>query len=132
MKLAAYVDGSCSPNPGRGAYGVVIIDEEEGREICRFTGVEESSTNNRVEILGAIRAAYLMPSDVPTTIYSDSSLVVNTMSLNWKRNHNTDLWDTLDKAIKGKKISFVWVKGHNGSKFNEIANTIAREATKKP
>jgi len=132
MRLAAYVDGSCSPNPGHGAYGVVIIDEEDNREICRFTGTEANSTNNRVEILAAIRAAILMPSDVSTTIYSDSTLVVNTMSLNWKRNNNRDLWDALDKAVKGKKISFIWVKGHNGSKFNEIANTIAREASKKP
>ena len=132
MKLAAYVDGSCSPNPGFGAYGVVIIDEEDNREICRFTGTEENSTNNRVEILAAIRAAILLPSDIATTIYSDSTLVVNTMSLYWKRNNNVDLWDQLDKAVKGKQIKFSWVKGHNGNPYNEIANTIAREASKKP
>lgn len=59
------------------------------------------------------------------TIYSDSMYVIGTMTLNYKRNKNVDLWEQLDKLVLNKKIDFKHVKGHNGNKFNTLCDTLA-------
>ncbi|MSQ17431.1 MAG: ribonuclease HI, partial [Dehalococcoidia bacterium] len=62
-------------------------------------------------------------------LYSDSSLVINTMTKGWKRNKNQDLWEHLDRLARGKQITWKWVRGHNGTPGNELADSIAsREA----
>ena len=64
------------------------------------------------------------------TIWSDSMYVIGTMSLNWKRNKNNDLWEKLDILVKDCNINWQHTKGHVGNKYNELCDTFAVEASK--
>ncbi len=120
MKIQVYTDGSCLGNPGPGAWAYPI--RVEGKEI-RNQGGEPYTTNNRMELTAVIEALkYLQehhPSEIELDIYSDSTWVISTLTKNWKRKKNLDLWDALMPYLFEKKISWNWVRGHNGHKENE-------------
>ena len=95
--IKIYTDGACSVNPGMGGWGAIIIFESgEEKEI---SGSELETTNNRMEITAVIKSLELeeLRNDDKVKIYSDSTYVINTITKNWKRNANNDLWDQLDK-----------------------------------
>jgi ribonuclease HI len=134
MKIKIYTDGSCLGNPGPGGWAYLI--ETEGEKI-RGQGGEPGTTNNRMEMLAAIEGLKTIQKRFPEAesvdLYSDSSLLINTMSKNWKRKMNTDLWDELIPLVKGRKITWNWVRGHNGHPQNEDCDVRAqREAGKQP
>lgn len=100
-----------------------------------ISGGEPRTTNNRMELMAAIKGLeaaemaidHLPPQEI--VIYSDSQYLINTMTKGWKRNANLDLWERLDRLVKGQKVTWKWVRGHNGTPGNELADTIAsREA----
>lgn len=129
-KYTVYSDGGCSVNPGgRGGYGAIIIDDEGN--ITQLSEGFMASTNNRMELMGAIASLSLIPKGAKVDFYSDSKYVVDTMLHNYSRNKNVDLWSQLDNAVKGKKIKYMWVRGHNGDKFNEICDKLATAAMNK-
>lgn len=128
--IKIYIDGACQPNPGHGGWAVLVLDENNN-EIERLTGNVKHTTNNRMEITAAAKALTLIPDGTEATIYSDSTLVVNTLSLGWKKNLNHDLWDIVDNNLLGKNVSWVWVKSHNGHRWNEVVNKMAQEAIKR-
>ncbi len=126
--IKIYTDGACSVNPGMGGWGAVIIFESgEQKEI---SGSELETTNNRMEITAVIQSLELdeLKNDDKVKIYSDSTYVINTITKNWKRNANNDLWDQLDKLLEKRIVEWEWVKGHSGNKFNEIADNLAVSA----
>ena len=90
-----YTDGSCSGNPGPGGWAAVI--EHDG-EKTRLSGGERSTTNNRMEIMAAIKGLEAAPPGATAVIHSDSEYLVKTMTKGWKRNVNRDLWEQLDLA----------------------------------
>ena len=90
-----YTDGSCSGNPGPGGWAAVI--EHDG-EKSRLSGGERSTTNNRMEIMAAIKGLEAAPPGATAVIHSDSEYLVKTMTKGWKRNVNRDLWEQLDLA----------------------------------
>jgi len=134
-----YTDGACSGNPGPGGYGAVLIYGEHRKE---FSGYEQSTTNNRMEIMGAIIAleALKMPCQVDLT--SDSRYVVDAIEkgwvVRWKQNNwmrnkkepalNVDLWERLLPLLEKHTVTFHWVKGHAGHPENERCDTLARAA----
>lgn len=143
--IAVYTDGSCSGNPGRGGWGAVIL--ADGTE-KRMSGGEKLTTNNRMELMGAIEALEAILDDRnlrnrPVTMYCDSQYVKNgiqTWIKGWKKNgwltsnkepvKNQDLWVELDETVQQLSIEWKWVKGHAGNKYNEICDELAVAAGK--
>ncbi|MEM9233143.1 MAG: homoserine kinase [Pseudomonadota bacterium] len=138
--IEIYTDGACSGNPGPGGWGVLI--KESGKE-RRLSGGAPATTNNRMELMGAIEALKAFPEGTALTLYTDSTYVkngINSWIAGWKRNgwktasrkpvKNQDLWETLDSLTSSRAVTWKWVKGHAGDPGNEEADRLAREGLK--
>ena len=123
VKVRIFTDGGCDPNPGRGGYGAVLIAANGTRK--ELFGGFLLTTNNRMEMMGAIRAleALKVPCDVDLT--SDSEYLVKTMTLGWKKKKNKDLWDRLETLCAKHQVAFTWVRGHTGHPENELCDELA-------
>lgn len=135
--ITIYTDGACSGNPGVGGWGAVLFYKEHYKEIC---GGQKDTTNNRMELQAVIEAIKLIKKTQPIIVYTDSKYVQNGISEwihSWKKNgwknaekkpiKNVDLWKTLDELVLNHTITWKWVKGHAGDKYNEIADALARK-----
>lgn len=125
-----FTDGGASPNPGPGACAWLIQRPDgEREEGARYL---ESTTNNRMELLGVIEGLGRIPPTARVTVYSDSRYVqqgISSWIINWKRKGwktatgsavlNRDLWEQLDALATGRTIRWLWVRGHAGQPENE-------------
>jgi len=149
-RIAIFVDGSCLGNPGLGGWGVVIMREDAlGQVIKRRerSGYEvNETTNNRMEMTAACVALESLGSvtDEPIILYCDALNIPNTMNRElakwkakgWKRGNyapvkNRDLWERLERAAQGRRVTWEWVRGHNGTKHNERAHKLAKSASRR-
>jgi len=136
-RVIIYTDGGSSGNPGPGGYGVVQIYNDKVKEL---SGGFRYTTNNRMELMGVIVALReLEHRNLPVTLFTDSSYVVNGINRgwakSWRKNNwvksdrqpalNPDLWAELLDLIEKLDITFVWVKGHAGNKYNERCDELA-------
>ncbi|HEY8693394.1 MAG TPA: ribonuclease HI [Chloroflexota bacterium] len=134
-----YSDGACSGNPGPGGWGVIILSPDGRRQ--ELSGCEPHTTNNRMELMGVLQGLSAVPSDTAVTVFSDSQYVVNggrTWLDGWKRKGwktagktevmNRDLWESIDAERSRLRLSWEWIRGHNGHVLNERADTLARKA----
>jgi len=132
-----FTDGACRGNPGPGGWGVLL---RYGQQEKNLYGGEKETTNNRMELMAAIKGlqALSRPSDVILT--TDSKYVMHGITewiTNWKKRgwktankkpvKNVDLWQLLDSEIQLHKIDWQWVKGHSGHRENEIADELANK-----
>jgi ribonuclease HI len=138
-KVTIYTDGACSGNPGPGGYGVVLIYGKHRKEM---SGGFRLTTNNRMEIMGAIEGLKALKEPCEATIITDSKLLINTMTKGWaqrwrrngwiKRNKervlNIDLWTRLLELCDYHRVNFAWTQGHSGDPENERCDKLAREA----
>lgn len=133
-----YTDGACSGNPGRGGYGAVLLYKEHRKEI---SGFEADTTNNRMELRAAIEALRTLKKSSEVKIYTDSKYVMEGITkwiFGWKKNgwksankkpiKNIDLWQDLDAEVAKHRTTWIWVRGHDGNYFNEVADRLARDA----
>lgn len=133
-----YTDGSCLGNPGPGGYGIVI---EYGKHHKELSAGFRLTTNNRMEMLAAIKALEALNQPCEVTLTSDSQYLKDGIQKwihNWKRNgwrtaakkpvKNADLWRALDAATERHTIHWKWVKGHAGHPQNERCDELARDA----
>ena len=127
--IQIYTDGSCLGNPGPGGWAAII--EEDGRKRT-LAGREDETTNNRMEILAVIKGLEATPEHSEVTVLSDSQYVVNTMTKGWKRNANQDLWPALDAAVKDRRVTWKWVRGHAGNPGNQEADALAYQQIGQP
>tara|TARA_B100000315_G_scaffold169291_1_gene157862 strand:- start:2131 stop:3039 length:909 start_codon:yes stop_codon:yes gene_type:complete len=126
--ITIYTDGSCLGNPGPGGWGAVIL-QEQGDPV-RLSGPELQTTNNRMELTAAIKGLESTPAGASIALHSDSGYLVNTMTRNWKRRANQDLWRQLDSLAAERNVSWYWVRGHTGDRWNEEADRLAITAAK--
>lgn len=142
MTVKIYTDGACSGNPGVGGWAAVFALKDDIKVI---SGNEPNTTNNRMELLAAIKAIEIAEKRKveKAVIYSDSSYVVNAITCGWlnlwksknwvnakkEQVKNKDLWEYLDKLFRcvSVKVTFMKVKGHKGDPLNEIADKRAKE-----
>ena len=117
-----HTDGACKGNPGQGGWGAVI--EQDGNQTI-ISGGEPHTTNNRMEMTAVIKGLEAIDPHAPVLISSDSTYVINTMPKGWKRKANHDLWEQLDRLVKGRDVSWRWVRGHSGERGNELADSAA-------
>jgi ribonuclease HI len=118
-----YADGSCLGNPGPGGWGVVVRDPNGN--VTELNGFDPSTTNNRMELMGAIEGLRATEPGADVVLRSDSQYVVNTMTLRWKRNKNQDLWEQLDAEATAREVKFEWVRGHGSDATNNRADELA-------
>ena len=135
-RVEIYTDGACSGNPGPGGWGVVLRWKGTEKEM---SGGERETTNNRMEMMAAIKALESLKRTVPVDLYTDSTYVRDGITKwlpGWKSNgwktaakkpvKNQDLWQRLEAALKDHDVKWHWVKGHAGHPENERADALAR------
>lgn len=138
MKIFLYTDGSSLGNPGPGGYGIVLISEK-GHYKEMSEGFQKT-TNNRMELLSVIVGLEsIKDKKSEIVVVSDSKYVVDAINKRWLDNwqkkglskkKNPDLWQRFLKARNGLSITFDWVKGHSGNKYNEKCDQLAVAAAK--
>ena len=133
-----YTDGACSGNPGPGGWGAILIAKGTQKEL---SGGERLTTNNRMELMAAIAALEALKRPVEVHLYTDSMYLKDGITKwlkAWKARDwrtadkkpvkNVDLWQRLDVAAARHKVSWRWVRGHDGHELNERADELARAA----
>ena len=134
-KIEIFTDGACKGNPGPGGWGALLRWNGHEKEIF---GGEPDTTNNRMELMAAIKALEALKEDADVDLYTDSKYVRDGITQwlpRWKANgwktaakksvKNDDLWRRLDEALGNHSISWHWVKGHAGHPENERADQLA-------
>jgi ribonuclease HI len=134
-EITIYTDGAASGNPGPGGYGVVLISGKhrlEKSEGFRLT------TNNRMELLAVITGLEALKKPMSkVVVYTDSKYVADSVEKGWlfqweskafKKKKNPDLWIRFLKVYRKHKVRFIWIKGHDNNKENELCDRLAVEA----
>jgi ribonuclease HI len=137
-KIHIYSDGACRGNPGPGGWGTLLKYNGSEKELY---GAEEDTTNNRMELMGAISGLESLTKECEVVLTTDSQYVMKGItewlegwkSRNWKTAakkavKNQDLWIRLDEACKPHQIDWQWVKGHSGHEENERVDQLANKA----
>ena len=134
--VEVWTDGACSGNPGPGGWGAILSYKGKEREL---SGGEAMTTNNRMELMGAISALETLTRPCTVALHTDSQYLrqgITAWIHGWKKNgwktadkkpvKNEELWKRLDAALKQHKIEWKRVKGHAGDEMNERADALAR------
>ena len=134
-KILIYTDGACSGNPGPGGWAAVLLWNGIERGIC---GRKTYTTNNEMELTAVIQALSLLKDGQwEVEIHTDSKYVADSITKGWvfnwikrgeiNKRPNGDLWLQCVNLLSRVKHSIIWVKGHNGNKYNELCDKMAVE-----
>lgn len=135
--VTIYSDGSCLGNPGRGGWAA-LIRSQGGEQV--LTGGEAHSTNNRMELMAALRALKALEQPSQVAFFTDSQYLRRGVTewlpgwqqRGWKRKSgalaNVELWQELATAIQRHKITWHWVKGHATNRDNQRVDRLAKQA----
>lgn len=134
-KVIIHTDGACSGNPGPGGWGAILAYNGTRKEL---SGGEAETTNNRMELTGAIMALESINRPCKVEMHVDSAYVKDGITKwihGWQRNgwrtadrkpvKNADLWQELVSAAAPHRIKWEWVRGHNGHPDNERVDALA-------
>ena len=133
-----YTDGACRGNPGPGGWGVLMLYQQHEKV---FLGAERETTNNRMELMAALKALQVLKEPCRVELYTDSQYlqkgitewIISWKKRNWKKSDNkpvknADLWKALDEQVLCHQVTWHWVRGHRGHVGNERADALANEA----
>jgi ribonuclease HI len=144
--MLVYTDGGCSGNPGPGGWAYVLVVEtfQGSKVVAEKFGAEKETTNNRMElmaVIAALEALKRMKQGRKAQVFTDSQYVQKGMTewiQGWKRNgwrtsdkglvKNQDLWQRLDALASDFSVTWTWVKGHAGNKYNERCDALTQKA----
>lgn len=135
-QIEIYTDGACSGNPGPGGWGAVLVYNGKEKQL---SGSEKETTNNRMELTAVIMALNALNQPCEVKLTTDSKYVCDAINkswvYSWRKNGwkksdkkpalNVDLWKELLLLLEKHEVEFIWVKGHNGHKYNEICDSLA-------
>ena len=127
-KLFLYTDGAYSPSNNQGGIGFVVV--KENKQIFSYSKMFKNTTNQRMEVMAACIALESIKEASEIEIVTDSMYVVGTMTKNWKRKANNDLWDRLEAAASKHKVTYTWCKGHADNEHNKAADVLAFNASR--
>jgi ribonuclease HI len=144
-KVELYCDGACLGNPGPGGWAYLLrLRAPGGTREKEGAGAEPETTNNRMELSGAIQGLSALSRPCEVALFCDSQYVVKGIQswlAGWKRAGwrkadkqpvlNADLWQELDRLLQQHRVEASWVRGHAGHTENERVDTLAREAAEK-
>ena len=135
-QVVVHTDGACRGNPGPGGWGAVLHSGSSEKELW---GGDLNTTNNRMELMGAIGALEALNKPCRVELHTDSQYVMKGITQwisGWKARgwktadkspvKNVDLWQRLDAARARHTVDWRWIKGHAGHEFNERADELAR------
>ena len=142
MKYKIYTDGACSGNPGPGGWAVIILVNNEVKDM--FSGSEKNTTNNQMELMAPIKAIQKFKKKSEISIFTDSTYIRDGITIwikQWEQNgwktaskkpvKNKELWKKLKNLSSKHSIKWVWVKGHAQDKYNNLVDELAQGAIKK-
>ena len=135
LRVTMYTDGACKGNPGPGGWGVLLKWGDHQKELF---GGEQQTTNNRMELMAAIKGLEALNRACEVNLYTDSTYLKQGMTQwleAWKKRgwktadkkevKNRDLWQQLDELAAQHEIAWHWVKAHAGIPDNERADQLA-------
>lgn len=127
--IEIFTDGAYSSSRNQGGWAFVVT--QNNNKVHSSFDVVKNTTNNRMELQSAIEACkWAKENNISNfTLFSDSMYVIGTMTLNWKRKKNVDLWKQMDSVVTGLDINWKHVKGHNGDKWNSYCDMLAVHAS---
>lgn len=138
QQVVIFTDGGCRGNPGPGGWGALLRFGEHEKEIY---GYDKETTNNRMELMAAIKSLEILNRASVVSLTTDSNYVrqgITEWMDGWKKRgwktaakkpvKNKDLWQMLDKAVARHDVKWYWVKGHSGHEGNERADDLANRA----
>nr|3H08_A Chain A, Rnh (Ribonuclease H) [Chlorobaculum tepidum]3H08_B Chain B, Rnh (Ribonuclease H) [Chlorobaculum tepidum] len=139
--ITIYTDGAASGNPGKGGWGALLMYGSSRKEI---SGYDPATTNNRMELMAAIKGLEALKEPARVQLYSDSAYLVNAMNEGWLKRwvkngwktaakkpvENIDLWQEILKLTTLHRVTFHKVKGHSDNPYNSRADELARLAIK--
>jgi ribonuclease HI len=141
LHVTIYTDGACEPNPGPGGWAALLIFGRREKVLC---GAESRTTNNRMELTAAAQALGALSQPCKVEFFTDSEYLRRGITewlpdwrrRGWKRKSgklaNIDLWQALEASIEQHDISWHWVRGHAGDRFNQRVDSLARKAMRNP
>lgn len=140
-QVVIYTDGACSGNPGPGGWGAILVYGGRKKEL---SGGEDLTTNNRMELTGAIEALRALKEPCRVELYTDSQYLVNAVEQGWLENwkargwrrkdgavKNPELWQALDGLLSLHEVTLHWVKGHAENPWNNRCDEMAVEESQK-
>ncbi|MDR2724352.1 MAG: ribonuclease HI [Holosporaceae bacterium] len=140
-QVVIYTDGACSRNPGPGGWAAILIQDSFEKELL---GGEQNTTNNRMEMISAIKALEELKEKHAIMLYTDSQYLINGITKwigGWEKNNwltsdkkavkNKELWIRLQELTRHHKISWNWVAGHSGNEYNERVDKLAKSQCKR-
>lgn len=137
--VIVYTDGACSGNPGPGGWAALLMPEDDETDVDQHTGGDPQTTNNRMELMAALKALESLEEPTHVQLHTDSAYLSRAFNDgwldNWKQNgwrtsskkpvKNKDLWQALDAQNERHQVEWIWVKGHADNKFNNYADSLA-------
>lgn len=141
-EVEIYTDGACTGNPGAGGYCAILIFMGVEKVV---SGSEKTTTNNRMELLAAIKGLKALKESCKVKLYSDSQYLVDAFNKGWINDwqakgwrtagksevKNVDLWKDLLELMSIHEVELIKVKGHADNEYNNKCDKIAREEYKK-
>ena len=140
-KVELFTDGACKGNPGPGGWGVLL---RKGKHEKEMSGGEPATTNNRMEMRAVIEGLNALIEPCEVDLYTDSKYVVDGITKwvhGWKKRgwisaskkpvRNEDLWHDLIAAELRHKVTWHWVRGHDGHVENERVDRLASDAAER-